>query len=129
MIWVIWTKHLTASNFGFYCLHSLIFQSLDYDDSNGYGCNQGKFPLLTRVYDLLHNESTICTTTKLTTTQAPEAIYNRTHKMITPRWKKSSSYVKYKNYKSRMGQANVASSFVSSFFIHIYFLMFLFIIY
>lgn len=90
--------------------------SLDYDDSNGYGCNQGKFPLLNKIYDLLNNETTICTTTKSTTTVAPELVYNnRTHKMITPVWKKkSSSHVKYKNYKSRMGQANRSTTLFSS---------------
>lgn len=65
--------------------------------------------MLTKIYDVLLNETTICTTTTKTTTLASEAIHNRT-KFITPSWKKSSKFF-YKDYRgSRMGMNNSSAS-------------------
>ena len=89
-------------------LGGVMIWSIDYDDSNGYACNKGKFPLLNKIYDGLWNETTICTTTTKTTTLAAEAVYNRT-KLITPAWKKSSKFY-YKDYRGRIGGTNSSSS-------------------
>ena len=85
----------------------LFKKSIDYDDSNGYACNQGKFPLLNKVYDVLWNETTICTTTTKPTTTTSH-VYNRT-KLITPSWKKTTKYY-LKDFRSRLGKNSAFSS-------------------
>ncbi len=89
---------------GFWCI-----KSIDQDDSTGYACNQGKFPLLGKIYDLMWNETTRCTTTTTTTTVASQSIYNRT-KFITPVWKRSTKYYFNKDYRGRMGRVNSAEA-------------------
>ncbi|CAF4886808.1 unnamed protein product, partial [Rotaria socialis] len=59
---------------------------VNFDDSSGQSCNQGKFPIVSLVKRLTSNYTVSCvplTTPPLNTTVAPK---NRT-KIITPKWK------------------------------------------
>lgn len=66
--------------------------SIDQDDSGGYQCNQGKFPLLTKIYDELKNFTTECTTTTKTTSAPPTEMMTTRKKFITPIWNKKPRY-------------------------------------
>ena len=113
MVWVSNTQDAVL-NFRLVSIETTVssFQSLDYDDNNGYACNQGKYPLLSKVYDLLWNETTMCTTTTKTTTLGVESTTNRS-KLITPMWKRSSKFF-FKDYRGRIGANKPSSSYVLS---------------
>ena len=90
-------------------LGGVLIWSVDQDDNTGYGCNQGKFPLMTKIYEVLKDSTIICTTTPKPTTPSPESAANRT-KMITPAWKKTSKFMP-KDYRgTRFGLGNSSDS-------------------
>jgi hypothetical protein len=63
-----------------------VIYPVNFDDSSGQSCNQGKFPIVSLVKQLTSNYTVSClppTTPKLNTTISPR---NRT-KNITPKWK------------------------------------------
>lgn len=67
-------------------LGGVVIYPVNFDDSSGQSCNQGKFPMVTLVKRLTSNYTVSCvplTTPPLNTTTAPK---NRT-KIITPKWK------------------------------------------
>ncbi|CAF1348435.1 unnamed protein product [Adineta ricciae] len=69
-------------------LAGMFVYPVNFDDSSGQSCNQGKFPIVSLIKRLTSNYTVSCTpatTPPLTTTLAPK---NRT-KIITPRWKTS----------------------------------------
>jgi hypothetical protein len=85
---------------------------VDQDDSGGYQCNLGKFPLLTKIYNELANVTNECpTTTKSSTTLPPDQVSTR-KKFITPVWKKTTR----PNLKdSKIGSHNTKPSSINSF--------------
>ncbi|CAF3301864.1 unnamed protein product [Rotaria socialis] len=67
-------------------LSGIFIYPVNFDDSSGQSCNQGKFPIVSLVKRLTSNYTVSCvplTTPPLNTTVAPK---NRT-KIITPKWK------------------------------------------
>jgi hypothetical protein len=69
-------------------LGGIVIYPVNFDDSSGQSCNQGKFPMVSLVKRLTLNHTVSCeplTTPPLNTTSAPK---NRT-KIITPKWKLS----------------------------------------
>ncbi|CAF4168990.1 unnamed protein product [Adineta steineri] len=69
-------------------LGGIFIYPVNYDDSSGQSCNQGKFPIVSLVKRLTSNYTVSClppTTPPLNTTVSPK---NRT-KVITPKWRSS----------------------------------------
>lgn len=67
-------------------LGGIVIYPVNFDDSSGQSCNQGKFPMVSLVKRLTSNHTVSCeppTTPPMNTTTAPK---NRT-KIITPKWK------------------------------------------
>jgi len=90
-------------------LGGMMFWSVDNDDNSGYACNQGKFPLLTKIYDLLKSETTKCTTTTRTTSVAtPDANFTKP-KFVTPMWKRTSKFM-FKDFRSRLSSGSESLS-------------------
>ncbi|CAF1155653.1 unnamed protein product [Adineta steineri] len=69
-------------------LGGIFIYPVNYDDSSGQSCNQGKFPIVSLVKRLTSNYTVSClppTTPPVNTTVSPK---NRT-KVITPKWRSS----------------------------------------
>lgn len=86
-------------------LGGVLIWSVDQDDNTGYACNEGKFPLMTKIYEIIKDEKVVCTTTPKPTTVTIQQATNRT-KFITPGWRKTSKYLPKDIRNNRYGIAS-----------------------
>lgn len=88
-------------------LGGVLIWSVDQDDNTGYACNEGKFPLMTKIYETIKDEKVLCTTTPKPTT-TPVKLSTNKSKAITPGWRKTSKSLPkdYRGTRYGIGGAN-----------------------